>query len=148
MLDRSAVITASLRLHKASKNHRAAQHIFEYGDYEAANDRAFFCMFHAARALLAYENIAYAISDGPKKTDTIIQEFHELYVKQRFHDPRLTETFMDARKIRNEELYDRSFTSGKEITEQNIRNAGYFLETARDISKWRVAFEYEQPGTD
>ena len=77
MLDRSNVITACLRFHKASKDHRAAQLLLEHGYYEAANDRAFFCMLHAARALMAYISLNDAMNDYTP-TDVVIQNFQSI----------------------------------------------------------------------
>ena len=138
MLDRSNVITACLRFHKASKDHRAAQLLLEHGYYEAANDRAFFCMLHSARALMAYISLNDAMNDYTP-TDVVIENFRDNYILQRYHDPRLYEMFETVRKNRKDETYSRDFMATKEGTEQNVQNAGYFLETAKAISNRRLA---------
>ena len=143
MLDRSAVITACLRFYKASDCHQTAQKNLEQGDYDAANDRAYFCMFHAARALLAYDGLNFAMTDHAP-TNVIFKTFHELYIKEKYHDPRLREMLETARKIRNDEIFSRSSISTKDETERNIQNAGYFLEALKTISNRRLALENDQ----
>jgi len=144
MLDRSAVITACLRFYKASDNYDAAQLLFENGFFEAANDRAFFCVFHAARALLAYDGLNYAMTDY-MATVEIIKIFNDLYIRQRYQDPQLRVIFETARKTRQSGIYNRDFKATKEEAEQNIKNARYFLEKAQAISKRRLALEYDVP---
>jgi len=133
-----------LRFYKASDNHNAAQLLLENGYYEAANDRAFFCVFHAARALLAYDGLNYAMTDY-MATGEILKNFHDLYIRQRYHDPRLCVIFETARETRQGGIYSRDFTATKEEAEQNIKNAAYFLETAKTISKRRLALEHDSP---
>jgi len=142
MLDKSVTIIAALRLYNADDNHRTAQHNLAGGYYNAANDRAFFCMYHAARALLAYDGVTQT------STNIVMKSFCDLYIRQRYHDPRLGKMFEAALKVRMDGIYDDGFVATKEESERHVENAGYFLELSRVILNRRKTIEYDQQDSD
>ena len=138
-MEKSNVILATFRFNKAMNDYRAAQYLLNMGYYDAANDRAFFCMFHSARALQAYDNLNY------EKTGAVIQNFHEQYIQQRYHDPQLCEMFEAVRESRTNAIFNDDYTASKEKAQQHIKNAEYFLETAKTIAGRRLTLEYDTP---
>ena len=143
MLDKSAVLAAHSHFIKANNSHDAAQHLLEHGFYEAVIDRAFFCMFHAARALLAYDTPFNSLAD--LAPDDVIENFQNNYIRQRYHDPRLGEMFEALRMTRWDEMYNCDYSAAKPETERIVYDAGYFLETAKTISERRLTLEYDAP---
>ena len=137
MLKNSAVNTASFRFCKAQRDYSAARQFLEAGQYDAAIDRAFLCMFHAARALLFYDNIDL------KKPDDVIRSFHDQYILQSYHDPRLCEMFEQAKTIRSSGIFSDDYLAHVETAKQQVKNAEYFLEATGTISGRRLALEYE-----
>ena len=67
-------------------------------------------------------------------TDAVIKGFRDLYIRQRYHDPRFSEVFEAALKARIDGIYDDGFVATKEESERHVENAGHFLEMSRVIS--------------
>ena len=133
--------TARHRFQKAKEDYDTAVNNIEYGHYEAASDRAFFCFYHAARALLVYDGV-----DISKPTE-IISNFKDLYIKQRYHDPRLCEMFETARKSRNDGIYEDCHEASLREAQTNTDNALYFLKAAESIANRRLALEHTAPSS-
>jgi uncharacterized protein (UPF0332 family) len=84
---------------------------------------------------LIYDNINF------RKVDKIISCFHDQYILQSYHDPRLTTDFEVARKARNDGIYNDYDRATREETQRNVENAEYFLGKVAAISKRRLAIE-------
>ena len=139
MLKHSIVVKASLRFCKAQKNYSTAVRLLDNGHYDAVIDRVYLCMFHAARALLIYDNIDL------NKPDKIIKSFREEYILQRYHDPKLCKIFEEAQSLRHSTIFDDDFLAHIEHAKQQLKNAEYFLEVTGTISGRRLALEYKAP---
>ena len=137
MIKHSVVAKASLRFCKSQRNYSTAVRLLGDGDFDAAIDRAYLCMFHAARALLIYDNIDL------RKPDEIIHSFREEYILQRYHDPKLCKIFKEAQNIRQSTIFDDDFLTDIEHAKQQVKNAEYFLEVTGIISGRRLSFEYK-----
>ena len=63
-------------LDRAKEDLKAAQLLFENGNYRIANNRAYYAIFHSMRAVLAFDNIDSSKHSG------VIAEFRRKYIKE------------------------------------------------------------------
>ena len=105
----------------------AAKSLLNGEDYKSAANRAYYAIFHAMRAVLAYDGIDMKHHSG------IISSFRRLYIKTGTFDVRLSEIISELYDLRTGSDYDDFFViSGKEIAEQ-VDNAAYFLKEIRSF---------------
>ena len=63
------------RIERAEQDLRTAKKLFEDEDYRAANNRAYYSIFHSLRSVLALDSF------DSKKHSGIISEFRKRYIK-------------------------------------------------------------------
>ena len=110
---------ARYRLQKAREDLDAAKLLFENESYRIANNRAYYSMFHAARAVLALDSF------DSKKHSGVIAEFRRRYIKTGIFPQELSDMIGDAFTIRNASDYDDMFLAGRAETEEQIANAEF-----------------------
>lgn len=121
MPDAAHIDLAKYRLEQARDLVRAAQVLHEAGEYKSGNNRAYYAMFHAVRALLALEGIDY------KKHSAIISHFQREYIRTGLFDREYSDTLMKASAIRNASDYDDFYLASRDETAQQIENAEKFI---------------------
>ena len=105
----------------------AAKSPLHGGDYKSAANRPYYAIFHAMRAVFAYDGIDMKHHSG------IISSFRRLYIKTDTFDVRLSEIISELYDLRTGSDYDDFFViSGDEIAEQ-VDNAAYFLKEIRSF---------------
>ncbi len=114
------------RLERAKEDIATAQRNFESGDYRAANNRAYYAIFHSLRSVLALDEF------DSKKHSGIISEFRKRYIKEGIFDVEISKMIEKAFEIRNESDYDDMFIAVKSDTEKQIQNAKYVIEKIND----------------
>lgn len=122
MISENNMDLAKYRLEKSAEMLNDAQVLFEKGGYKSSNNRAYYAIFHAMRAVLALEKIDF------KKHSGVIQHFQKEYVKTGKFDLECSNIIMHASKIRNVSDYDDFFIATREEAEKQIVNAKYFYE--------------------
>ena len=75
MPDQTKADLSKYRLQKASEALVSAKREFDAGDYATANNRAYYCVFHLMRAVLALDGEDY------KKHSAVIARFTQNYLK-------------------------------------------------------------------
>ena len=75
MRKQELVDLSKYRIEKAEKMLKAALRDCSENDYASANNRAYYCIFHAMRAVLALEQKDYSKHSG------VISEFMKSYLK-------------------------------------------------------------------
>lgn len=113
---------ASYRLARAKEEYETAVILFDTGHFRAANNRAYYSIFHAMRAVLAFDGY------DSKKHSGIIAVFRKDYIKTGIFDIYLSDIIGAASEIRNASDYDDMFIADKEETAEQIKNAKRFLE--------------------
>lgn len=89
---------------------------------KSAANRAYYAVFHAMRAVLAYDDIDMKHHSG------IISSFRRLYIKTGVFDVRLSTIISELYDLRTGSDYDDFFiVSGAEVAEQT-ENAEFFLK--------------------
>ncbi|MCI7301411.1 HEPN domain-containing protein [Ihubacter massiliensis] len=107
------------RLERAKEDLRAAHLLFANGEYRAANNRAYYAMFHTIRALLVFDNFDTSKHSG------IIAEFRRRYIKEGLLPVELSKMIGAAFTIRNASDYDDMFIASRTDTETQITNAEF-----------------------
>ena len=112
---------ARYRLEKAKEEYEAAVVLYDTGHYRAANNRAYYSIFHAMRAVLAFDGY------DSKKHSGIISEFRRTYIKSGAFSEDLSDIIGSSSEIRNASDYDDMFIASKSETKVQIDNAEKFL---------------------
>ena len=110
---------ANYRLEKSKEDLSAAHLLFDNGSYRIANNRAYYSIFHALRAMLVFDNYDSSKHSG------IIAEFRRRYIKNGIFPVEMSKMIGSAFTIRNASDYDDMFLASREDTEEQIANAEY-----------------------
>lgn len=111
-----------LHLRRAEQKLEAARYLCDGGYYNDAVSRAYYCMFHAASALLLTRDIA------PRTHRELIRGFGLEFVKQEIVDEWYAKALRNQKDMRELGDYDVTRNMSKEETEQLIKNAKDFLD--------------------
>ena len=110
------------RLSKAKETLETANRDLAAKDYASANNRAYYAIFHAMRAVLALNQEDY------KKHSAVISRFTQLYLKTEILPKELSKTISNASLIRNRSDYEDFFICSNSDTERLVSDAKVFLE--------------------
>ncbi|MBP3388799.1 MAG: HEPN domain-containing protein [Clostridia bacterium] len=99
----------------------AAKSLLSSDNYKSAANRSYYAIFHAMRAVLAFDGIDMKHHSG------IISEFRRLYIKTGVFETKLSEIISVLFDIRTDSDYDDFFVLSKEEVIEQIQNAEYFL---------------------
>lgn len=126
------------RLERAKEDLRAAQLLFSNNEYRAANNRAYYAMFHTIRALLVFDNFDSSKHSG------IIAEFRRKYIKEGILPVELSKMVGSAFTIRNASDYDDMFIASRTDTEIQIGNAEFVYKTIAGYIKIQYKISLDQ----
>ncbi len=118
---------ARYRLGRSKEDLDAARLLFDNRNYRVANNRAYYCIFHALRAVLVFENVDSSKHSG------VIAEFRRKYIKTGIFPTEISKMIGSAFTIRNASDYDDMFIASRTDTEEQIANAMYVYA---EISKY------------
>ena len=110
---------ARYRLDRALEDLQSAQKLFTDGHFRAANNRAYYAIFHAIRAALALKRVDSSKHSG------VIAEFRRLFIKEGLLPVEISQMIGSAFTIRNASDYDDMFIASKSETKEQIENANY-----------------------
>lgn len=113
---------SNARFEHANECLTAAQSLLDSSNYKSAANRSYYAIFHAMRAVLAFDGIDMKHHSG------IISEFRRLYIKTGIFDTKLSQIISILFDIRTESDYDDFFIISKQEVEEQIENAKYFLK--------------------
>ena len=113
---------ARYRLERSLEDLQSAQALLIDGHFRAANNRAYYAIFHAIRAALALKSVASSKHSG------VISEFRRLFIKEGLLPVELSQMIGAAFTIRNASDYDDMFIASKSETKEQIENAKYVYE--------------------
>lgn len=113
---------ARYRLDRALEDLQSAQKLFADGHFRAANNRAYYAIFHAIRAALALKRVDSSKHSG------VIAEFRRLFIKEGLLPVEISQMIGSAFTIRNASDYDDMFIASKSETKEQIENANYVYE--------------------
>ncbi|OUQ51524.1 HEPN domain-containing protein [Lachnoclostridium sp. An118] len=110
---------AKYRIERAREDLEAAHLLYDAGNYRIANNRAYYAIFHAMRAVLVFDNFDSSKHSG------VIAEFRRRYIKEGIFPIEISKMIGSAFTIRNASDYDDMFIASKSETEEQINNAEY-----------------------
>lgn len=122
---------AKYRLDRAKEDLDAAQLLFKAGDYRIANNRAYYAIFHAMRAVLVFDNFDSSKHSG------VIAEFRRKYIKEGIFPVEISKMIGSAFTIRNASDYDDMFLASRKETEDQLQNASYIIQLVSEYIKSR-----------
>ena len=140
MLDESMVIRANLCLHKAREDYNTAKFNLKKEFYGATNDRAYFCMYHAARALSVLDGLDLRGSCSIMSHFSFEYVHEEAYFDSRFYD--MMETALQSRDDSN---YNDCHIETRGEALRNTENAGIFLSEMENFVARKVRLFYTPP---
>ena len=104
----------------------AARLTFHAEQYRAANNRAYYSIFHTICAVLAKEGIAF------KRHKDTLSYFNKNYVQPEIFPRELGRKIVKAEEIRHASDYDTFYIASKEVTAQQVETAAKILELAEN----------------
>lgn len=110
------------RLDKASEMLATARRDMNAEDYASANNRAYYCIFHAMRAVLALDGEDY------QKHSAVIARFSLNYLKTDILPREYGKLISNASLIRNRSDYEDFYICSVEDTQKLIAGAEEFLK--------------------
>ena len=112
------------RLSVAKEDLDTAHLTFEAGQYRAANNRAYYSIFHTICAVLAIEGVAF------KRHKDTLSYFNKNYVHTEIFPRELGRKIVKAEEIRHASDYDTFYIASKDVTAQQIETAAKILGLA------------------
>ena len=110
------------RLEHAVECRSAARNLLETGNCKSAANRSYYAIFHAMRAVLAFDEI------DMKRHSGVISEFRRRYIKTEIFETRMSEIISVLFDVRTDSDYDDFFVISTADTAAQIANAAYFVD--------------------
>lgn len=117
---------AHYRLEKAKQELESADILLRQGFYQQAANRAYYCIFHAMRAVLALEEVDFRQHSG------VIAHFNQTYLKPGLLDRSLSKTISEAEFVRTNSDYRDFYVISKEQTRKQCENEKLFLQAVNE----------------
>lgn len=131
MPDITAVDLSKYRLERSREMLATAKRDAAAEDYASANNRAYYCIFHAMRSVLALDGEDY------KKHSAVISRFSALYLKTDALPREYSKLISNASLIRNKSDYEDFYLCSVEDTKRLISGAEGFLNTVSEYLSHR-----------
>lgn len=105
------------RLEQAKEELNAGKLLYKEKFYKSANNRAYYSIFHAIRAVLGLEPIDF------KKHKDVIAHFNQYYINKEIFPKSIGRRIIQANRIREDSDYDDEFVVNPEATEAQLKTA-------------------------
>lgn len=100
--------------------------------YMTAANRAYYAIFHSARAIMAIDG------EDRKRHSGVIAYFQEHYIKNGVFEKVYSYILQNAFEVRQEADYEDFYVISKEEAIQQVENAGKFTEKIREYIEGMV----------
>lgn len=110
------------RLEQAKEDLKASKILYEGELYKAANNRAYYSIFHAIRCVLSLEPIDF------KRHKDVVAYFNKNYVNTEKFPKTIGRKVSKANQIREDSDYDDKFVADKMQTKLQIQSAEELLD--------------------
>jgi len=118
---------ARAHLEKAHERLKVAKKLFRSGDYEDAVSRAYYAMYHAARAAL------FTVNASPKTHEGVVSEFGKRFVLTGVVPKELGRDLANAKAARETYEYSVTASVGKAEAEAMLSSAQQFVDELKRI---------------
>lgn len=115
--EETAIEFSKYRLEKAKETLNSANILYDNNDLSGANNRAYYSIFYAIRAVLAIERIDF------KRHKDVIAYFNQNYIKTEIFPKKMGRKIAQAKTIREDCDYDDEYKPSAEKTMQQIETA-------------------------
>lgn len=119
--EKTSIEFAKYRLEKSKEALVSAKLLYDNHDLIGANNRAYYSIFYAIRAVLALERVDF------KKHKDVIAYFNKNYVKTEIFPKRIGSKIAQTQTVRERSDYDDQYIPSNDKTEAQI-------ETAKELS--------------
>lgn len=109
---------ARYRIERSKDDLNAAHLLFDSGNYRIANNRSYYAIFHALRAVLTFDNYDSSKHSG------VIAEFRRRYIKEEIFPVEVSKMIGSAFTIRNASDYDDMFIPANNEPSDCLRSFG------------------------
>jgi len=133
LLDNQKITLAKYRLQKAKETYLTALENLSNSKYLDANNRAYYSIFHAIRAVLALDGVDF------KKHSGVISHFREKYIKTGLFEEKHSDIIGKASVIRNKSDYEDFYIATKDEAQEQANNAKTFYEAVADYIMGYIA---------
>ena len=113
---------ALYRLDRAKEEYKTAEFLYKGNKLLAANNRAYYSIFYAVRAVLAMEKIDF------KRHKDVLAYFNKNYVKTEIFPRQMGRKIILASKVREDSDYDEKYEPSAETTYLQIETAKELIE--------------------
>ena len=120
---------ANYRLERAKQDLSDAEFNYEAHRYLNANNRAYYSIFHAIRAVLALERVDF------KRHKDVLAYFNQHYLKTEIFPRSIGRKISEASKIREDSDYDDEFVPTEEETRNQIDTAKELIDLVENYLK-------------
>ena len=125
-MDNVSAELSQYRLQKAAEELEIAKKLLDDDYFAKSLNSSYYSMFHAIRALLAFEKV------DSKKHVGLINFFNNLFIKTNKIQEQYFTFISKAFNIRMQSDYKDFYVATKQDAERQIRNAEKFLEMVKD----------------
>lgn len=120
-------VLVNYRLEQAKENVVEAEVLFNINKYKGANNRAYYAIFHAIKAVLALEQTDF------KKHSSVIAYFNKEYVRKNIFPKELGKRVSEARFFREKSDYVDFYIVTKEECEAQIETAKLVIDSVENF---------------
>lgn len=113
---------ALYRLDRAKQEQATAELLYKENKLLAANNRAYYSIFYAIRAILAMDKIDF------KRHKDVLAYFNKNYVKTEIFPRQIGRKIVLASKVREDSDYDEEYEPNPETTFLQIQTANELIE--------------------
>jgi len=138
MADSVCVELAEYRVEKARRAYMSAVENMGIGDFETANNRAYYSVFNAIRAVLALDSVDF------KTHSRTIGYFNLHYIKEGQFDTAFGKMIMGISQSRNKSDYEDFYQATRQEAEANVEGAQKFLVVVEQYIAERLKTEHSQ----
>ncbi len=120
--EKTAIEFAKYRLEKAKETLKSAKLLYSNNDLIGANNRAYYSIFYAIRAVLALERKDF------KRHKDVIAYFNKSYIKTEIFPRKMGSKIAQCQAVREDSDYDDEYEPSNEKTQQQIDTAEELID--------------------
>lgn len=130
--EKTSIEFAKYRLEKAKESLISAKLLYDNHDLIGTNNRAYYSIFYAIRAVLALERVDF------KKHKDVIAYFNKNYVKTEIFPRKIGSKIAQNQTVRERSDYDDQYVPSNEKTEAQIETAKELIKLVEEYINNRV----------
>lgn len=130
-MEGSLIELARYRLDRAKEMLSASESNLEIGQYKTSLNRSYYAVFHAMRSANALKGFDSSKHSG------VISFFTKEYLKTKILDRNLALIIKESSLCREKSDYDDFYVAGYMEAEEQLKNAGYFVQRIEEYMKLR-----------